>query len=80
LNGEGVTELRLSKMQLTHLSLILIKDQVHKAEKLKILDLSYNAFTNKSMPILAEILTHNAIEELSLKWNQVTYEGVIVLL
>lgn len=41
------------------------------------LDLAYNNLTNKSMTILADILSQNAIEELSVKWNQLTYEGAM---
>jgi hypothetical protein len=77
LSEEGATEVRLANMQLTHLSLVRMKDQVGGSGKLRKLDLSYNSLTNKSMGVLADVLSQNMVEELSLKWNQLTYEGAM---
>jgi hypothetical protein len=58
---EGTTEVRLSNMQLTHHSLVQVKEQLSRSGKLKVLDLSYNGLTNKSIPLLVDILSQNVI-------------------
>lgn len=54
--------MRLSNMQLTHHNLARIKEQISLPGTLRILDLSYNSLTNKSIGMLAELLSHDSIE------------------
>lgn len=51
-NAETLTEINLSNMKLTHLSILSLKEKINKSSKLKVLDLSYNNLTNKSMSFL----------------------------
>lgn len=69
--------LNLSNKKLMNIQLITIKNNLATYSSIKILDLSYNTLTNKSIPIINQILSDISIEQLSLKWNQFTYDGMI---
>jgi hypothetical protein len=48
-------------MQITHLNLARIKEQIIFPGALRILDLSYNSLTSKSMGMIADLLSHNSL-------------------
>jgi hypothetical protein len=54
--------MRLANMQITHHNLARIKEQLSRPGTLRILDLSYNNLTNKSIGLLCDLLSQNAIE------------------
>lgn len=54
--------MRLTNMQITHHNLALIKESISFPGTLRILDLSYNSLTNKSMGTIIGLLSHSSIE------------------
>ena len=66
-------------MKLTQEKFRMINDRLTRCLQLSKLNLSFNQLTNKSIPLLLSLMEPIKLEELSLKWNQISDDGALPL-